>query len=201
MQIILKKEAIALGLKKYFTGKPCKHGHISERYVAGGDCICCHKIYAQSVAKKQNKYCREWRVINAEKVKKHYEKTRDEKLSNNRVFYSNNKELFAEKRKKWKDDNPGRMSFLFQRWRLKNKKIMSAHIANYRSIKRQAMPLWADKNKIMDIYKNKPIGMAVDHIVPLRGRTVCGLHVENNLQYLTTEENSRKSNVWWPDMP
>lgn len=201
MQIILKKQAVALGLKKYFTGKPCKQGHISERYVSGGACIECHIIYAKSISEKQSKYCKEWRIKNKSYTKQYYENNRNKKLSEDRIFYAENKELFYEKRKLWKENNPGRMSFLFNRWRIKNKKIMSAHIANYKSAKIMAVPLWADKNKIIDFYKNKPVGMAVDHIVPLRGRTVCGLHVENNLQYLTKEENSRKSNIWWPDMP
>ena len=40
-EIISRKEAKSRGLKKYFTGKPCKHGHIAERYVDGGGCKDC----------------------------------------------------------------------------------------------------------------------------------------------------------------
>ena len=36
-----RKEAIAAGLTKYFTGKPCKHGHIADRYTTTGTCSEC----------------------------------------------------------------------------------------------------------------------------------------------------------------
>jgi hypothetical protein len=58
------------------------------------------------------------------------------------------------------------------------------------------LPRWADRKKIQDIYDNCPTGYEVDHIIPRRGRNVCGLHVENNLQYLTKKENRRKKNKY-----
>jgi hypothetical protein len=55
-------------------------------------------------------------------------------------------------------------------------------------------PKWANRAKIREIYVNRPEGYHVDHIVPLRGKNVCGLHVENNLQYLPALENMKKHN-------
>lgn len=56
------------------------------------------------------------------------------------------------------------------------------------------VPKWADQEKIDEIYRNKPEGYEVDHIIPLSGKTVSGLHVHNNLQYLPKQENRLKSN-------
>lgn len=55
-------------------------------------------------------------------------------------------------------------------------------------------PKWADKNTIYTIYKNCPKGMHVDHVIPLRGVLVSGLHVPDNLQYLSPEDNLLKNN-------
>ena len=55
-------------------------------------------------------------------------------------------------------------------------------------------PSWANKEKILEIYRNRPKGMHVDHIIPLNGKYVSGLHIEYNLQYLSSEENLAKGN-------
>lgn len=41
---ITRKEAKAQNLTRYFTGKPCKHGHNSERFVSNGECVYCHDV-------------------------------------------------------------------------------------------------------------------------------------------------------------
>lgn len=60
-----------------------------------------------------------------------------------------------------------------------------------------ATPSWANRKNISEIYKQAgELGMHVDHVIPLRGKTVCGLHVENNLQLLTPKENMSKGNKY-----
>lgn len=77
------------------------------------------------------------------------------------------------------------------------KEIRANSIRDKRMLKVQT-PLWANLEKIKEIYKNCPKGYHVDHIVPLNGEKVSGLHVENNLQYLLPKENLIKSNKFIP---
>lgn len=73
----------------------------------------------------------------------------------------------------------------------------NAQKARMSNMKRKLkMPKWADKGKINEFYLNRPIGYEVDHIIPLNGKTVSGLHVETNLQYLKKEDNRAKSNTF-----
>jgi hypothetical protein len=56
-KIITRKEAIALGLSRYFTGKPCKRGHVTERCVGNALCIeCAYQLSHQ------------WRIENSERA-------------------------------------------------------------------------------------------------------------------------------------
>ena len=62
---------------------------------------------------------------------------------------------------------------------------------------KRATPKWLTPHQIeemVQIYKNRPEGHEVDHIIPLQGVNVCGLHVPWNLQYLTIKANRSKSN-------
>jgi hypothetical protein len=73
-------------------------------------------------------------------------------------------------------------------------KELRANMERDRRLHELQTPAWADLDKISEIYKNRPEGYHVDHIVPLNGKNVCGLHVEYNLQYLTEFENLSKNN-------
>lgn len=71
---------------------------------------------------------------------------------------------------------------------------------------KRATPSWADRKKIRSVYLlaakiARESGMAhhVDHRVPLRGRTVCGLHVHYNLRVIPAIENVRRPRIWRED--
>ena len=73
---------------------------------------------------------------------------------------------------------------------------MNAKTNKRRACKLNAIVAWTNLESIKKIYKNCPKGYHVDHIIPLKGVNVCGLHVENNLQYLTARQNILKGNKY-----
>jgi 5-methylcytosine-specific restriction endonuclease McrA len=81
-----------------------------------------------------------------------------------------------------------------QRYRAKNRGRFAAYCAKHRALRVQRTPGWADLDAIQEFYQGCPQGHHVDHIVPISGKHVSGLHVLENLQYLPARENSRKAN-------
>lgn len=112
--------------------------------------------------------------------------------------YLENKDKIIVERFVYQQKNKARRAAYRKNNSGKNRAYESARKAR----KLQASPPWADLRKIKEIYieagelREKSGGSYhVDHIIPLQGRTVCGLHVESNLQILTAHENQVKSNT------
>jgi len=101
---------------------------------------------------------------------------------------------------KYRQTEKGKLKALKLSQKLRKTKIgRTLHIAN--SVKSSAakmnrVPKWANFKAIEQFYYNCPKGYEVDHIVPFNGENVSGLHVLNNLQYLTVSENRQKGNTW-----
>ena len=55
-------------------------------------------------------------------------------------------------------------------------------------------PSWCDMKTLLEFASQCPEGYHVDHIIPLRGKNVCGLNIPETLQYLPAKENLSKSN-------
>lgn len=73
--VISREEALKIGLSKYFTGKPCKYGHVDERYIGSRLCVACMAL--RNKKRDKENYRKYWESYCTEEVKnKRTEKAR-----------------------------------------------------------------------------------------------------------------------------
>ena len=87
-----------------------------------------------------------------------------------------------------------RKQFTNKLWFKNNRASVNVRKIKDESNRKLRVVAWTDWDKIKEFYKNCPKGMEVDHVIPLQGKLVSGLHVSWNLQYLTPPENRIKRN-------
>ena len=185
-------------VKKYCSYKCKSKGRRKTPITIQKKCLSCNKEFIDRVYNKNKKYCKKSckEKFKDNKIKKniylkHYRKT-DKYINYHKKLKDNG--TLKKYRKKY--ESSSKFIFSIIKWRKTNKFLINhkTYQAFRRSIKLRAVPKWSNLKKIKEIYKNCPKGYHVDHIIPLKGVNVCGLHVENNLQYLTAKENILKSN-------
>ena len=185
-----RSEAMALGLKLYFTGKPCKHGHLAERRCPSGSCVECDSGHQKSAVGRSGAIARakQWRVQHPKQHGQHFKKWADKNRESIRFqqqdYRKHNREILKIRNKKNYAANPSAYTLAAR---------------NRELAKLQRTPSWANSEAIAFFYKHRPAGFHVDHIIPLQGKTVSGLHVETNLQWLPAFENGSKHNRFSSD--
>lgn len=224
MDIISHKCAKEQGLLRFFTGVPCKNGHIAERNVKNRGCLQCHSersAAAQRVKYATDKtfrehrkqYQRVYRVERPEDYKQMLKRRNtpefmEKQRERSRQWFIDNRDKSLEQSRKYHTDRYGidveyTRAFLNKcnEFRRKNRARYNGWHAERRALKIKAVPPWADRTAIRDIYHTaRQITLStgilhhVDHIIPLKNEKVCGLHCEANLQIIPATENLRKSN-------
>lgn len=227
-----RAEALEMGVKHYFTGKPCRHGHLEKRVAPAGGCLGCfrmrqkerlqdpayrakhreqtlaykHRVLADPVRRREIRE-RESQLHRASESRKKKKAAAD--AIRNRRPETRERARQLQKRiyhSKYKYDPSykERIRTSSRAWYVVNREKCYASTAMRRFLRDRSADPWnsADMRKeVAEIYawakeetRSTGIRHVVDHIVPLRGKEVCGLHVPWNLRVIQNPINASKGN-------
>lgn len=194
-------QAIANGNKTYVPEAPCLQGH-SFRSIHGS-CIECRKV------REKIKYYADPEKTRI-KVKAKYQSNAEKIRAKRRITYALNaekeKSVAVLRSREWRDLNPNHLGAKTAKllWKKLNKGKNNFYTAKRRAAKLLRTPAWLsniDLERIKNEYRvadllSKLTGRSwhVDHIIPLQGTNVSGLHVPNNLRAIPEYQNVSKSN-------
>jgi len=232
MQIITRQEAVQLGLSRYFTGKPCKHGHIAERLTRNHCCSVCANERAKAYQKKIRDSSQTTVKGNPKHEQPAREAARQEAIKAGAKTYfhgipckrghvaerqtsngmcmecareKNSSEKMKAYKKQHKKENAQRYKDndreYKKKWKKKNPDYFTKYAIKRSTVLQKATPSWADLSAVTTKYKEREcmngltgVEHHVDHIIPLQGKNVCGLHVASNLRVILARDNLSKSN-------
>ena len=173
------KEALRLGLSRYFTGRPCIHGHIAERLACNGTCVIC----ATAIRNRSRQ--------------RHPDRLR----ATNAKYYAANAVALKALNADWRASHREEMRQLKSDHYRANKGAYLARTKLRKAHVNLATPPWVDVGAIKAVYEKAAALTAatgiphdVDHIEPLRGSDRSGLHVHWNLQPMPAALNRGKHN-------
>jgi len=209
---------------KQWQCKACQDAYRKTHYAANRERVLevnrkWHVNNTERVSNYQKQWLEENRDHHSQWGKDWYRKNKERHNARGRLWYSQNKEsrsktialwLAINRERKyqiaarWARRNPEKRKDIERRWRQANPHVVREMAMRRYAAKGSATPKWLTaehKKQILEIYQTACLLSAftgelhhVDHIVPLRGKDVCGLHVPWNLQILTALENLKKGN-------
>lgn len=172
--------------------KPCTGCKIEKPLADFGKNSACIDGHRSRCRQCEREWAAQWREGNpgqARAVQQRYRAAHPELIrKKNKQMRPRYAKKAVERATAWARENPGRAN---------------ANKARHNAAKLRATAAWANFDEIAAIYSTARAfgpGFHVDHIVPLQGKTVCGLHCEANLRIVPASLNISKHNVRWPDM-
>lgn len=165
----------------YTTGKPCRFGHMSTRYVSDGTCTECRKLKAQKLKAARPEYI----------------------SGLSQQYRSKNKPKIAEYVKAWRLANKQRCAEIAAAWAKTNPEKRVALMAKRRAARTRTAPMYSEYDEFVfleaaDIARRRTNSTScawdVDHMIPLLAKTACGLHIAENIQVIPRMLNQRKNN-------
>jgi hypothetical protein len=94
-EIISRAEAMARGLRRFFTGKPCKHGHVVERKTSDGHCVLCTR------ERNARLYIHNPQKSRAQR-KRYYAANREKTIARQKLYYAANREKIVARQKRYR---------------------------------------------------------------------------------------------------
>ena len=205
MKKLTRQEAKIAGISRCFGSACSKHPDLDgERYVSGS-CVACATEHIKASRK-----------ANPERTKAHQAKShlrvkstpelKAKKNAQDAAYRQANKEKCTATIRQWREKNRALSNSYVRKAKAKNPAIVLANTVKRRLAKLHRTPFWLtteDHWMIEQAYelaavRAKLFGFSwhVDHVIPLQGKFVSGLHTPYNLQVIPGVENVRKSNTF-----
>jgi len=173
--------------------KTCKKYKTTDKFYKSLTCkFGVRGVCKKCINKQRIVYNRKYRALHVEKFRAYH-----------RVWHQQHKEKHLASAKKWKLKHKQRVKKYQRCWIKNNPGKVAATRALTLARSLQRTPKWLTKEHKQAIeffYANRPQGYHVDHMVPLQGKLVSGLHVPWSLQYLSAKANRKKYNHFIPSM-
>jgi len=123
--ILLRREAKEQRLPRYFTGRPCKHGHIAERYTSNNKCLDCNREQGRA-----NHYI--YFDKKQDRQKRYYGDNKDRIRAMNDRWAAEHPVKIKEIHKSWRDRNPDKIKERSARWYAENSDRSKANLQDWR---------------------------------------------------------------------